>query len=729
LFDAKGFSLTELFAMSKPNSNSKSKSKYRPEIDGLRALAVLAVVLYHLGLGLPGGFIGVDVFFVISGFLITGILRREMENGTFSLAEFWERRVRRIFPAIFVVVIATLVAGYRFLLPNELVSLGESSVAQALLVANIYFWRDAGYFTGSAELKPLLHTWSLAVEEQFYLLFPFFMLFFRNYSRKRLFWLMAILASVSFCISVYGTKHHPEATFYLLPTRAWELLLGCMLAVIPWKFEASHRRDDTIAVTGFLAIILPIFFYDSRTSFPGVAAVPPVLGTAAIIFATASSPSVWLRKALSCRPLVFIGLISYSLYLWHWPVIVFTRIYFGQLEWQHLLFAGALSFTLAVFSWRLVETPLRGTNYLKQRWQLFPVAASLSCAAIAVSILFVSTKGLPERFPNYSLDYEADEIWGERTASSPTYQVNKTSKQLPNDISLIQSDVTWLGEEFESQVPYQQGLQAADFITLGLEQSQASDRLDFFVWGDSHAMALSHSLHDAATEFSLTGKSYIRRSFCPLPYIHRRNQPAARIQVREDIMEFIDASRPRNLILVCRWAGYAGFEQPSDRPLYKAPYDLYDTRTQNENNEEIIKQNLHELLDFCSERDIQMWIVKQVPETAESLPASQNLRFTLGIAHSRSNQRRAREEYDQQQATANKIFRTLDSPRVHFVDASPLLYDSNGMTINYRAGRSLYRDRDHLTRWGAEQIRPALAQMFREICAANRVEVSRLPAN
>ena len=160
---------------------------YRPEIDGLRALAVVPVVMFHLGLGFPGGFVGVDVFFVISGFLITGIIRRGLENETFSLAEFWERRIRRIFPAVFVVVAATLAVGYWLLLPNELEELGKSSVAQALLLANVYFWRDTGYFAGPAEFKPLLHTWSLAVEEQFYLFFPLVLVFLRRLSRKKLF--------------------------------------------------------------------------------------------------------------------------------------------------------------------------------------------------------------------------------------------------------------------------------------------------------------------------------------------------------------------------------------------------------------------------------------------------------------------------------------------------------------------------------------------------------------
>jgi peptidoglycan/LPS O-acetylase OafA/YrhL len=209
-------------------------SGYRPEIDGLRALAVVPVVMFHLGLGFPGGFVGVDVFFVISGFLITGIIRRGIEHESFSLAEFWERRIRRIFPALFVMVVATLAVGSWLLLPNELEELGMSSVAQAFLLANVYFWRDTNYFAGPAEFKPLLHTWSLAVEEQFYLFFPLVLSFFRQLSRKKLFALFTAVALTSFAGSVYGAFFHAGATFFLLPTRAWELLIGCMLAVFPW---------------------------------------------------------------------------------------------------------------------------------------------------------------------------------------------------------------------------------------------------------------------------------------------------------------------------------------------------------------------------------------------------------------------------------------------------------------------------------------------------------------
>jgi peptidoglycan/LPS O-acetylase OafA/YrhL len=199
--------------------------KYRPDIDGLRAVAVSMVLLFHAGLGFPGGYVGVDVFFVISGFLITGLILKEQKAGTFTLANFWMRRIRRIIPAATVMVATVLIAGFFLLLPTDYVELGQSSIAQQLMLSNVYFWRSTGYFSGFAELKPLLHTWSLAVEEQFYIGYPFLIIILSRFRRRNIALFIALLTAVSFATSQYGVEHYPNATYYLLPTRAWELLI------------------------------------------------------------------------------------------------------------------------------------------------------------------------------------------------------------------------------------------------------------------------------------------------------------------------------------------------------------------------------------------------------------------------------------------------------------------------------------------------------------------------
>ncbi len=216
--------------MSSANSNPL---KYRADIDGLRGLAVLTVLFFHADIGFPGGFVGVDVFFVISGYLISGLILKDLDSGQFGIVDFWERRVRRIMPALSVVVLASLIAGWFLFLPSDFRALGRSAVAQSILASNVNFWLESGYFSQAAELKPLLHTWSLAVEEQFYLLFPFVLILIHRVSRASIVRVILLLSCSSFALSVYCSYRHSEANFYLLPTRAWELLIGSGLAAIP----------------------------------------------------------------------------------------------------------------------------------------------------------------------------------------------------------------------------------------------------------------------------------------------------------------------------------------------------------------------------------------------------------------------------------------------------------------------------------------------------------------
>ena len=331
---------------------------YRPDIDGLRAIAVLSVVACHAGLGLPGGFVGVDVFFVISGYLITRLILKELEQGTFSLAAFWERRVRRILPALFSVTIATVAAGWFLLTPDAYASLGKSVVALGLLSSNMFFWQETGYFQAQAEEKPLLHTWSLGVEEQFYLLVPvFFFLFARRQNMSRAFFLLVPVGIVSFGWSIYGARYAASG-FYLLPNRAWELLVGTFLACLPTTWQiAPPRGRDLAAAIGLSLIAIPCIFYDKETRFPGLSAVPPVLGAAFIIWAgdrAGEFPKT--SRWLAWRPVVFVGLISYSLYLWHWPLLVFAQYRSAApLSMTERLAAVAASFAIAVVSWRYVE--------------------------------------------------------------------------------------------------------------------------------------------------------------------------------------------------------------------------------------------------------------------------------------------------------------------------------------------------------------------------------------
>ena len=288
-------------------------SSYRRDIDGLRALAVLPVLLFHAKLGCPGGFVGVDVFFVISGFLISSLILKELDDGTFSLITFWERRIRRILPALTVVVLTCLVAGWILYLPEDFEMLGKSVIAQATLLSNVFFYRQGlvggGYFAAASDTKTLLHTWSLAVEEQFYLLFPLLLLFLARYRRLFLAPTIAGLVVVSLVLSIVGSYSYPQATFYLLPARAWELLLGSLLTLMRGRFALGGLLRETAGWFGISLVGYAMLFYGVDTRFPGAAAISPCLGAALIIFSSESRLS-FVGRILSIKPVVFVGLIS-----------------------------------------------------------------------------------------------------------------------------------------------------------------------------------------------------------------------------------------------------------------------------------------------------------------------------------------------------------------------------------------------------------------------------------
>lgn len=334
--------------------------KYRPEIDGLRAVAVVPVILFHAGFDLfSGGFVGVDVFFVISGYLITTLLIEDIENNRFSIVRFYERRARRILPALFVVMLTCIPFAWMWMLPNQMKDFSQSLVAVSLFASNILFWKQSGYFAAAAEEKPLLHTWSLAVEEQYYLLFPVFLFVAWRFGRNRVFWSIAVLAGASLLLSEWGWRNKPDANFYLAPTRAWELLVGSIAAFIANK--RGPQTNDILAWLGLGGIAFAIFWYDELTPFPSVYGLVPVIGTALIVLFGNKGTSA--ARLLSMNAFVGIGLVSYSAYLWHQPLLAFARVYAVGAENQ--LVIGILvfcSFVLAACSWKYVEVPFRNTG-------------------------------------------------------------------------------------------------------------------------------------------------------------------------------------------------------------------------------------------------------------------------------------------------------------------------------------------------------------------------------
>jgi peptidoglycan/LPS O-acetylase OafA/YrhL len=403
----------------------EQKLQYRPDIDGLRAVAVLSVLAYHFRISaFRGGFIGVDVFFVISGYLISAIILQDIRAGQFSIISFYERRVRRIFPALIVLLIGTGIVAYFLFLPAELVSFAKSQLAALLSVSNFFFWKTSGYFSAPVETKPLVHTWSLAVEEQFYVFLPIFLYLAHRCFRKHLRIFVVLIALFSFAISAVGAFKFPDATFYLPHTRAWELLLGVLITLDVFPAIRTPAMRNAATIAGLALISVAVFGFTAYTPFPGVTALPPCLGAALIIAGGQTGDSL-VGRILSLKPVVFVGLISYSLYLWHWPVIVFqnmesllvTTVSVRMIKLACIL----VSFALATLCWKYVELPFRGKQKLFNRAGVFKFAAAATTVVIAVGLTTLASGGFPSRYPEKAiqvasyLDYDSAAYFREGT--------------------------------------------------------------------------------------------------------------------------------------------------------------------------------------------------------------------------------------------------------------------------------------------------------------------------
>lgn len=516
--------------------------KHRSDIDGLRAVAVLPVLTFHAGFSqTPGGFVGVDVFFVISGFLITGIVTEELgRGGGLSLAGFYERRIRRIFPALFAMLAGTALAVSLLLTPGEVVSFARTLIAAVFSVSNVQFWLGTNYFGLGAHQMPLLHTWSLGVEEQFYMVMPLALALLWRGGRPaaangdpasapsggvptRVRVGLAVVALVSFAWACWGALYQPTASFYLLHTRAWELALGALLAV--GAIPAVHNRlaREGLAAAGLAAIAFAVLVYDAETPFPGFAALAPCLGAAAVLHAGAdrTGPRTWTGRLLSAPPVVFFGLISYSLYLWHWPVIVLQRASFmlgeGLDPRLEKLLLVAVSIALAWLSWRFIERPFRNRAWLSRR-TVFLWGGGGMAALSALALVLILAGGFPGRM---------------------SARANQTAGYLAQDGALTMRDPACMA-----------GIGLRHEVEAGRCLVLVPDRPNLLLLGDSHSAHLWAGLSAALPDANILQAS---AGGCRPTWPSDSADPLCRAHLTRIFQDWLPHHRPDAVILAARW--------------------------------------------------------------------------------------------------------------------------------------------------------------------------------
>jgi peptidoglycan/LPS O-acetylase OafA/YrhL len=506
--------------------------RYRPDIDGLRAVAVVLVVLYHaFPSRLPGGFIGVDVFFVISGFLITHVILDDAAAGRFTFTDFYVRRCRRIFPALGVILLGTWILGFGTLVASEFANLGKHVAAGSLFSANILLWTETGYFDGPAVFKPLLHLWSLGVEEQYYLIWPILLLVLLKRKRVAPFALAALLAA-SLALCVATTTAHPSAAFYLLPARFWELLTGAGLAFADRDRTGEPRFAGVWAALGLLSILVAAMRYGAATPYPGAAAVAPVFGTAALIYAGSRA---WInRTLLSLKPVVGVGLISYPLYLWHWPLLSIFSVIGDELHQSPAvtkLVRGGLvgvAFVLAFLTYRFVERPVQArvkrysTDTAAKRRAIVVLAGALASIAV-LGAATTAAGGL---------------VFRHRVLDPAHYAEHD------DEISLQFFDADL------ARFPHCDGTYRQLPSTEWCYQSSAA-KPDIALVGDSHARALFPGLADAV-EHAGIGHVLLAARCAPLMNVNIADEPAC-LETNRDTVKLLAADPSiRTVVLTSR---------------------------------------------------------------------------------------------------------------------------------------------------------------------------------
>jgi peptidoglycan/LPS O-acetylase OafA/YrhL len=651
---------------------------YRPDIDGLRALAVLAVILYHAEMpGVAGGYVGVDVFFVISGYLITQLLAGSMEKPLRSgLKDFYLRRARRILPALFATSLIVAAAAAAIFLPWDLATFGRYLAATPVFLTNVAAWTaGGGYFSSKLLHTPLAHFWSIAIEEQFYLLYPLtFALICRYLPRRQLQALMA-LALASFAVCVWGFHHHsPAASFFLAPPRAWELLIGGVVAMSGQRSLKSRLANELLAVAALVTLAFVTNQYGADIQYPGWYAIAPCAASA-ILIQTGRRQSTLVGKLLSLRPFVFTGLISYSLYLWHYPVLVLANYYL--VEEVHGFGPGVLIasiYLLAVASWKWLEMPIRRRQLLESNRRFASWALIVSIVLLVTGILFWKSDGLPWRFP--------------------------PETRARGNAWLLEGDFLPKCEKLSLEQ-----IASARLCSVG---PQDSDAMRGLVWGDSHAVALLPAYEQLAKLHHMRLFFAVRLACRPLVGVTKRqwNESDRKYCAgfNAAVVQAVRQLDPRLLILNAHW-----IDVDADIILQSST-DAYP-------DDSNFKRGLRETLRETGSTNRSVCVVLDVPEYKYDLP------YALGVLRKRGS---AEDLLKLTRAEAQEHFRgperdiralAQEQPMLRYVDPKDLLCRWDSCIFESR-GQLLYGDPDHLSLAGAQFITSALEGCFRDIAPA-----------
>ena len=649
------------------------KQGYREDIDGLRAIAVLAVVLNHMGLAyFSGGYVGVDIFFVISGFLITGIIAREIQEDNFTLTRFYERRIRRILPALVGMVIVTLLISSVIYDSERFMAFGKSLIATMLFYSNINFWQEAGYFDAPSLLKPLLHTWSLAVEEQFYIVFPLLMYLINLAAKKSIKLILSLIALLSLGLSIYTVNilgNDPTSAFYLAHMRAWELLVGGLLALNVFPIISVKSVNTVLGLIGVLMIGYSIIKYTESTPFPGLSAMIPVLGTAFIIYSGMASKSL-IGRALSISPLVFIGKISYSLYLWHWPLIIFAKYYLIRpMTGTELFTIFLVILGISTLSWRFIETPFRSKNFLSTK-QIYAFAASV----VVVILAAASTVYVFNGFPN---------------AENSIFAAKDLHKEQANFTECVYAGID------------------SNFCSIGA----ASKSPSFIMWGDSHAGTLRKAVNLVANDNGFSGE-FIFKSACPPLLSIAQDSTPVNIpcsKYNESMIQYLETHPEINtVILAARWSAYTeSFSYSQKEDSVVAPAETFTNTAQ----VAFVKLGLERMIQTLLKMNRKVVIVSPIPEVGYDVSSANFIATRTGRDINEIIAPSLNEYFNRNR----KIFAILNELKGKYdfqiVDPWKILCTEKICRVAVN-GVPLYLDYHHLSLFGSEFISSAFVPVF-----------------